>query len=195
MTSEKQPFRLRLAVFYCFLCYLHTNENGKIRIIHTLLPQIDGTNAPKQEGGGTKKPSEEAMAEEEAQSLIGHYLCGALVNHEPLQVWLVFFLPFCESFLNEIIRFGAISLVHTLLDADHLKPQLLRVQLSTSTSKEPQPLLAHLCRMLCACGPRKLQTRCGLLMLLAVWFHNCTAAIEMFMSTDENINYMIGQLG
>ena len=81
MTSEKQPFRLRLAVFYCFICYLHSNENGKIRIIHTLLPQTD-----------TPKPgmSPEEAADEEAQALIGHYLCGALVNHEPLQVWFVF---------------------------------------------------------------------------------------------------------
>ncbi|KAL7074236.1 hypothetical protein ACQ4LE_006631 [Meloidogyne hapla] len=163
MTSEKQPFRLRLAVFYCFLCYLHGNENGKIRIINTLLPHRENTS--------------EQQVDDEAQVLIGHYLCAALVNHEPVQVW-----------------FASVILVHALHDADHLKPQLLRVQLSTSTNKEPQLLLSHLTRMLCTCGPRKLQIRCGLLMLFATWFYNCTAAIEHFIKNDENINFLISQL-
>ncbi|CAK5090025.1 unnamed protein product [Meloidogyne enterolobii] len=165
MTSEKQPFRLRLAVFYCFLCYLHGNENGKIRIINTLLPQKDVA------------ANEQQQAEDEAQVLIGHYLCAALVNHEPVQVW-----------------FASVILVHALHDADHLKPQLLRVQLSTSTNKEPQLLLSHLTRMLCTCGPRKLQIRCGLLMLFSTWFYNCTAAIDHFMKNDENISFLISQL-
>uniref|UniRef100_A0A183CEW4 Uso1_p115_head domain-containing protein n=1 Tax=Globodera pallida TaxID=36090 RepID=A0A183CEW4_GLOPA len=133
MTSERQPFRLRLAVFYCFLCYFYDNEKGKVKIIDTLLPQSDNRSP-----------------EEESNAMIGHYLCGALVNHEPVQVW-----------------FGSVALLHTLLEADHLKPQLLRVQLSTAGSQEPQSLISHLSRMLCGCGPRKLQIRCGLLMLLA----------------------------
>uniref|UniRef100_A0A914HME5 Vesicle tethering protein Uso1/P115-like head domain-containing protein n=1 Tax=Globodera rostochiensis TaxID=31243 RepID=A0A914HME5_GLORO len=169
MTSERQPFRLRLAVFYCFLCYFYDNEKGKVKIIDTLLPQSDNRSS-----------------EEESNAMIGHYLCGALVNHEPVQVW-----------------FGSVALLHTLLEADHLKPQLLRVQLSTAGSQEPQSLLAHLGRMLCGCGPRKLQIRCGLLMLLSVWTHNCTPAIELFLTSfgsnsgnDEHniVHYLIGQL-
>ncbi|KAI3420236.1 hypothetical protein GPALN_003553 [Globodera pallida] len=169
MTSERQPFRLRLAVFYCFLCYFYDNEKGKVKIIDTLLPQSDNRSP-----------------EEESNAMIGHYLCGALVNHEPVQVW-----------------FGSVALLHTLLEADHLKPQLLRVQLSTAGSQEPQSLLSHLSRMLCGCGPRKLQIRCGLLMLLSVWTHNCTPAIELFLTSfgsnsgnDEHniVHYLIGQL-
>jgi hypothetical protein len=32
MTTEKQLFRLRCSVFYCFLCYLYGNDTGKQRV-------------------------------------------------------------------------------------------------------------------------------------------------------------------
>lgn len=100
-------------------------------------------------------------------------------------------------------RFGSVVLLHTLMEADHLKPQLLRVQLSTVTSQDAQSLLSYLSGMLCACGPRKLQTRCGLLMLLSVWAQNCTPAIEWLLATNTSttadeyilVHYLISQLG
>ncbi|UMM29491.1 hypothetical protein L5515_011822 [Caenorhabditis briggsae] len=46
MNAEKQTYKLRCAVFYCFLCYLFDNEFGKARIIETLLPNSQPSNTP-----------------------------------------------------------------------------------------------------------------------------------------------------
>uniref|UniRef100_A0A1I8E9N1 General vesicular transport factor p115 n=1 Tax=Wuchereria bancrofti TaxID=6293 RepID=A0A1I8E9N1_WUCBA len=119
MNTDKQPFKLRCAVFYCFLCYLYDNEFGKTK------------------------------------------------------VW-----------------FGCVCLLHCLLDADHLKQQLLRVQLTTSPSETPSSLLHHLSTILISLGNHRPQTRAGLLMLLSAWLHNCPLAVAQFISIEENVQYL-----
>lgn len=114
---------------------------------------------------------------DEGISLIGNYLCSAIVSTESVQVW-----------------FGAICLMHTLLDADHLKPQLLRVQLSIVNSQEALSLLSHVSKTLITSNARKVQVRCGLLMLLSVWLNNCVEAVNIFMAFDENVHFLTAQI-
>ncbi|CAI5449857.1 unnamed protein product [Caenorhabditis angaria] len=66
MTTEKQPFKLRCAVFYCFLSYLFDNEFGKTKIIETLLPQ---------------------SGQKEESFTTGGLICQAVSSSEALQVW------------------------------------------------------------------------------------------------------------
>ncbi|KAI6214020.1 hypothetical protein M3Y94_00219600 [Aphelenchoides besseyi] len=166
MTTEKQLFRLRSSVFYCFLCYLYGNDTGKQRIIDSLLP--DDTEKQTENGQVQKRQLNESL---------GQYLCASIISSESVQVW-----------------FGAVCLMHVLFEADHLKPQLLRVQLETMPSQEPTTLLAHIGNLLISLGARRLQTRCALLMLLSVWLHNCGQAIEEFVAKDAHIDYLTSHL-
>ncbi|VDK41735.1 unnamed protein product [Anisakis simplex] len=119
MTTEKQSFKLRCAVFYCFLSYLYDNEIGKTK------------------------------------------------------VWM-----------------GCVCLMHCLFDTDHLKEQLLRVQLTTDSAQPPSSLLQHISNLLVSLGNRKPQIRCALLMLLAVWLHRCPLAVKQFIQIEECIQYL-----
>ncbi|CAG9533455.1 unnamed protein product [Cercopithifilaria johnstoni] len=152
MNTDKQPFKLRCAVFYCFLSYLYDNEFGKTKVIDTLLPS------------GTSN---------DAEITTGQCICTAILSSETVQVW-----------------FGCVCLLHCLLDTDHLKQQLLRVQLTTNPSETPSSLLQHLSTILISLGNRRPQTRAGLLMLLSTWLHNCPLAVTQFISIEENIQYL-----
>ncbi|KAI6175968.1 hypothetical protein M3Y97_00748000 [Aphelenchoides bicaudatus] len=164
MTTEKQLFRLRCSVFYCFLCYLHKNDTGKQRIIDSLLAR-DGEDAVLE--NGSKNNVER----------LGHYICAAIVSSESVQVW-----------------FGAVCLMQTLFDADHLKTSLLHVRLLLTEGEEPTSLLTHIGDMLISLGARRLQTRCALLMLLGVWLHNCGDAVKEFTSKNEYTEYLTSHL-
>ncbi|VDN24233.1 unnamed protein product [Gongylonema pulchrum] len=155
LNTDKQPFKLRCAVFYCFLCFLHDNEFGKTKVIDTLLPS------------GASDPD----------VTTGQCICSAILSSETVQVWM-----------------GCVCLLHCVLDADHLKQQLLRVQLTTNASEPPSSLLQHLTGLLISLGNRRPQTRAGLLMLLSAWLHNCPLAVAQFISVDENIQYLTMQL-
>uniref|UniRef100_A0A915C6F5 Vesicle tethering protein Uso1/P115-like head domain-containing protein n=1 Tax=Parascaris univalens TaxID=6257 RepID=A0A915C6F5_PARUN len=110
MTTEKQPFKLRCAVFYCFLSYLYDNEFGKTKVVDTLLPSST-TN--------------------DSQITTGQCICSAIMSSESVQVWM-----------------GCVCLMHCLFDADHLKEQLLRVQLTIDSAQAPSSLLRHIATLL-----------------------------------------------
>ncbi|GLH03306.1 General vesicular transport factor p115 [Gryllus bimaculatus] len=67
MVNEKQPFSLRLAVLYCFQCYLYRNEHGQAQLVQTLLP----------------------ASADVGQLTPGQLLCGGLFSPDPLSHWLV----------------------------------------------------------------------------------------------------------
>ena len=110
MTADKQNFRVRTSVFYCFISFLFDNKRGKEQTIQSLLP--------------SDNQGEESYA-------IGQHICLAILSSESIQVW-----------------FGASILMHCLIDADDLKKELLRVQLSTTNDEKPSSLLTHISRQL-----------------------------------------------
>ncbi|GMT23628.1 hypothetical protein PFISCL1PPCAC_14925 [Pristionchus fissidentatus] len=155
MTSEKQPFKLRCAVFYCLLSYLHDNEFAKTKMIETLLP--------------TSQPEHSSLTP-------GSLICQALSSGEPIQSW-----------------FGCISLLHCLLDIDHLRDQLLRVQLTVQVD-ETMGLLHHVTQLLISLGNRRPQSRAGLLQLLGCWLHDSPRVVSSFVAHDEILHHLTAQM-
>ncbi|CAJ0601357.1 unnamed protein product [Cylicocyclus nassatus] len=155
MTAEKQPFKMRCAVFYCFLSYLHDNEFGKTKVIETLLP----------------------ASQPETSLSTGSLICQAITSGESVQCW-----------------FGCVSLLYCLLDVEHLREQLLRVQLSTTVDQPPVSLLKHVANLMVSMGNRRVQMRAGILMLLSTWLNNCPAAVASFIENEENLHYLTTQI-
>ncbi|KHJ86005.1 Uso1 / p115 like vesicle tethering protein, head region [Oesophagostomum dentatum] len=87
MTAEKQPFKMRCAVFYCFLSYLHDNEFGKTKVIETLLP----------------------ASQPEATISSGSLICQAITSGESVQCWfgcvsLLYCLLDVEHLSEQLLR-------------------------------------------------------------------------------------------
>ncbi|VDM24119.1 unnamed protein product [Toxocara canis] len=169
MTTEKQPFKLRCAVFYCFLSYLYDNEFGKTKasLLYCRIQLFDIQLKPVID---TLLPS---GVTSDSQITTGQCICSAIMSSESVQVWM-----------------GCMCLMHCIFDADHLKEQLLRVQLTTDSAQAPSSLLCHIATLLVSLGNRKPQIRCALLMVLAVWLHNCPLAVTQFVQIDESIQYL-----
>ncbi|KAK6749475.1 hypothetical protein RB195_001841 [Necator americanus] len=87
MTAEKQPFKMRCAVFYCFLSYLHDNEFGKAKVIETLLP----------------------ASQPETTLSTGSLICQAITSGESVQCWfgcvsLLYCLLDVEHLSDQLLR-------------------------------------------------------------------------------------------
>ncbi|VDN36839.1 unnamed protein product, partial [Cylicostephanus goldi] len=118
----------------------------------------------------------------------GSLICQAITSGESVQCW-----------------FGCVSLLYCLLDVEHLREQLLRVQLSTTVDQPPVSLLKHVANLMyllawwfyvfvhhyileiqVSMGNRRVQMRAGILMLLSTWLNNCPAAVASFIENEEN---------
>ncbi|TMS38604.1 hypothetical protein L596_005294 [Steinernema carpocapsae] len=70
MAADNQPLKLRCAVFYCFICYLHGNTFGKIKAVETLTTATSLSSVPD--------PRAET---------VGQWLLNAVLSTESLQIW------------------------------------------------------------------------------------------------------------
>jgi len=104
----------------------------------------------------------------------GQILIAGLFGPDPLSNW-------CTS----------IAISNALNDS--LKPQLLRVQLSMQGGTQVT-LLQQITMFLTQHSDLRVQTRVGILILLCVWLANCHLCVTQFLSDNNNIPFLIGQL-
>lgn len=173
MINDKQPFQLRNSILYCFECYLHRNEEKKREVIETLLPR-----------------EQQQTSESQSQQVIksGQILCNGLFNPgDCISNWLC-----------------AVALSHTVNESGQLKEQLLRVQLALNAAENEVravSLMEH-CMMIlieskqasAAKNPgddlSRFQTTVAILMLMATWTANSPAAVNHFLTQQQNIPYV-----
>ncbi|ESN92897.1 hypothetical protein HELRODRAFT_69392 [Helobdella robusta] len=105
----------------------------------------------------------------------GQLLCTGLFNNDPLSTW-----------------FSAISLLHSIINNQDQKEQLLRVQLATSLGNTPVTLIQQCANML-SMGLR-FQTRVGLLQLLCHWLADCSNGVTHFLLESSNVPYLISHV-
>lgn len=105
----------------------------------------------------------------------GQLLCGGLFSAEQLSTWL-----------------AAVALLHSIADNIQQKEQMLRVQLATSLGNPPVSLMQQCCVILTQnCG---VQTKAGLLMMLAHWLTDCTIAVTHFLNIPNTVSFLISQI-
>lgn len=160
MINEKQPFHLRSSILYCFECFLYKNEQKKAQIIDTLLPK---------ETSGISDIN------------TGQILCtGLFAPNDFVSNWLC-----------------AVALAHTINNSNTLKEQLLRVQLAINTQDKVQAvsLLQQCMNILSESSSNnslnyQFQSKISILMLISTWLSNCPAAVNVFLSNEQNIPYV-----
>ncbi|WAQ95724.1 USO1-like protein [Mya arenaria] len=101
----------------------------------------------------------------------GQLLCGGLFSGDSLSNW-----------------FASVALLNAICDNPTQKEQLLRVQLATSLGNPPVSLLQQCCNILAQGG--RVQTRIGILMLLATWMADCPTAVAHFLFNTANVPYV-----
>lgn len=106
----------------------------------------------------------------------GHLLVSGLLSGHTLSTWL-----------------SAVALSHALVENPAQKEQLLRVALATALGANPVSLLHQCCTILQQSN--NVQSKVGILMLLAMWLSHCPLAVRELLSTPSSIPYLTAQVG
>ena len=106
----------------------------------------------------------------------GHLLVSGLLSGHMLSTWL-----------------SAVALSHALVENPAQKEQLLRVALATAPGALPVSLLQQCVAILQQTN--KIQSKVGILMLLAMWLSHCPLAVRDLLSASSSIPYLTAQVG
>ncbi|XP_045475896.1 general vesicular transport factor p115 [Harmonia axyridis] len=104
----------------------------------------------------------------------GQLLCGGLFSNDSLSNW-----------------FSAISLSHCLIDNPAQKEQLLRVMIATNLGAQAIGLLHQ--SIMYLQQSNKLQSKIGILMLLAMWLAQCQQAVQIFLNVSGAMAFLTAQ--
>ncbi|XP_044758841.1 general vesicular transport factor p115 [Coccinella septempunctata] len=104
----------------------------------------------------------------------GQLLCGGLFSNDSLSNW-----------------FSSISLSHCLIDNPAQKEQLLRVMIATNLGAQAIGLLHQ--SVVYLQQSNKLQSKIGILMLLAMWLSQCQQAVQVFLNIPGAMAFLTAQ--
>ncbi|KAK3922841.1 General vesicular transport factor p115 [Frankliniella fusca] len=106
----------------------------------------------------------------------GELLVAGLLSGHMLSTWL-----------------SAVALSHALVENPAQKEQLLRVALATGPGAQPVTLLQQCSSILQQ--STNVQSKVGILMLLAMWLSHCPLAVRDLLNTPSCIPYLTAQVG